>query len=209
MRVQTLSLVWPQTLKHSHRLSWALSSTLNIFNIWMRVDEIYSLFWRRANASNISYTSNLTGQKHTLPTLDQNLYSAFSLTQKKPRFFFSKLVFPRFSHTFVERLLSTFIQLSSSFDLARELNEILIQILSLNSCTTLKYYYYYSFNPGFRIFLVIFIAKFGYYIRTVGSHWISSISLRPEKKSRHRIQKKTTKKTPYWTQVKHYSTLLQ
>ena len=56
MRVQTLALVWPETLMHSH----ALSLTLNVLKFSMRVDDsflsfVVNLDFRQAsNGSNAS-----------------------------------------------------------------------------------------------------------------------------------------------------------
>ena len=54
------------------------------------------LLWRWANAQNVSYTTNLTDEKHTISTfVHQNPYSAFSPNQKKPSFFKPSLPVPK------------------------------------------------------------------------------------------------------------------
>ena len=47
-----------------------------------------SLLRRRANARNVSYKSNPTGEKHTIPTfVDQTVFSLLNYAEKKQAFF--------------------------------------------------------------------------------------------------------------------------
>ena len=51
------------------------------------VEKQYSLLGRRANARNVSYTPNPTGDKHTISTFDQTCIQLTRQPRKKPDFF--------------------------------------------------------------------------------------------------------------------------
>ena len=69
---------------------WCIADVLSVSQ-----STVDSLLRRRANAQNVSYTPNPTGENHTISTLLINpIFNALTNVQEKP--YFSKLGLPMF-----------------------------------------------------------------------------------------------------------------